>query len=416
MHPRPPLIVRLRPRQWLLLDSLGGGLYGLAAGTLFAHRAHSIPAVVLGVLLASAAVGLARSHPTAGFAAAFGAFWLTPIADPVGFIALLPMAWALYVVAARSRSRLAWTALGLALTCPLSTVLAPGHGRGAIFPFELVLITAWSIGYAVGQRQRYHQTLARDHARKIEVELEQARQGVVEERIRIARELHDSLAHSVSVITVQAAFGRLVMDSQPAQASKALAAIEVIGRDTLGELRRLLGVLREDGQPVDAPLAPAPGLADVDKLLERTAMAGVEVQVTVTGTPRELPAGIELTAYRVLQESLTNVIKHAESASAFACIQYLPDELLVKVVDHGRGAATRQPAGNDDDLAGHSNSWHSNSGHCNAGRGIAGMRERVNLYGGSLLTATLPAGGFEVTARVPTARPADWIAQAASTG
>ncbi len=193
--------------------------------------------------------------------------------------------------------------------------------------------------------------------------------------MRIARELHDVVAHGMSVITVQAGFGHLVIDDKPDEARIALGAIEAAGRQTLAEMRQLLDVLRADGTPA---LDPAPGLADLGQLISQAAQAGIQVDLEFTGRPHDLPPGIEVSVYRIVQEALTNVVKHASPCAARAVISYLPRELAIEVTDDGRGA----PAATGE-------------------LGLAGMRERVHIYGGQLDAGPLPAGGFRVAARLP---------------
>ena len=162
---------------------------------------------------------------------------------------------------------------------------------------------------------------------------------MTEERLRLARELHDVVAHSMSVIAVQSGVGAHVADSQPEEVGKVLAAIETTSRSALTELRRLLGVLRQDSEPPGG-LAPVPGLGDLDSLLAEVAKAGLAVQLRVEGTPSPLPAGVELSAYRIVQEALTNVAKHAGPARARVVVGYRDRDVTVEVIDDGRGAAT----------------------------------------------------------------------------
>jgi signal transduction histidine kinase len=197
------------------------------------------------------------------------------------------------------------------------------------------------------------------------------------------------------VITVQAGFAGLVVEGRPAEARCALGAIESAGRQTLDELRRLVGVLRtEDGDPGAAPadLAPAPGLADLERLAALTGQAGVRVELTVTGRPRRLPAGIDLSAYRIIQEALTNVVKHADADAARAHVDYQGDQLVIEVCDDGPGRLQAAQSGGTESGAALSAS---------TGRGLAGMRERAALYGGELHAGRLPGHGFMVTARLP---------------
>jgi signal transduction histidine kinase len=184
---------------------------------------------------------------------------------------------------------------------------------------------------------------------------------VAEERLRIARELHDVLAHSMSVIAVQSGVGAHVATTQPEEARKALAAIEVTSRTTLNELRRLLGVLRDDGEP-QGSLAPVPGLAGLDELLAQMSKAGLAVKLRIEGARTQVPAGIDLSAYRIVQEALTNVLKHAGAARAQVVIGYGDKEITVEVTDDGRSAV---PKAAGDDLLG-------------TGHGLIGVRERIS--------------------------------------
>ena len=308
------------------------------------------------------------------------------------------------------------------------------------------MIVVWTIGYTVRQRRRYAVSLQDEAASK----------AVAQERLRIARELHDVVAHSMSVIAVQAGYGQYVIDSQPCDARAALGAIQATSREALDEMRRMLGALRQaddaDGQAdgsrgaadgtgaapdgPGAPLFPAPGLADLDRLVARTAGAGVRVDVTCFGQPHDLPASIDRSAYRIIQEALTNVVKHAQTGSCRVLLGRRDDELTIEVTDNGAG----MPAG---ELAGAGVSHHgtaapngtalmSRNGAARhgvgildgapaepaaplpgarsgalpgvlpgAGHGIIGMRERVTLLGGEFSAGPLPGYGFRVSARIP---------------
>jgi signal transduction histidine kinase len=185
------------------------------------------------------------------------------------------------------------------------------------------------------------------------------------------------VAHSMSIIAVQSGVGVHVLDSQPQEARKALVAVETTSRQALVEMRRLLGVLRQEAEPRGSP-APAPGLAEVEALAAEVARAGVRVEVRIEGAPGQLPAGLDLSAYRIVQEALTNVVRHAGPAIARVTVRYAPGQVAVEVLDDGRG-------GDPGDQ----------------GHGIAGMRERAALYGGTLEAGPLPGGGFRVAASLP---------------
>lgn len=221
---------------------------------------------------------------------------------------------------------------------------------------------------------------------------ERARRAVAEERVRIARELHDVVAHHMSVISVQAGLAGYVFDSDPGTARQALGTIATTSQEALEEMRRLLSVLRVDqrgegGVPYDA----VPGMARIGELAERVGAAGVQVEVRTSGEPRALAPGVELCAYRVIQEALTNVLKHAAPARAVVRVQYHPHQLVVVVTDDGAPAMPPRAA---DGL--------SSSGH-----GLIGMRERARLYGGTVTVGPRPEGGFEVRLTLPTSARAD---------
>jgi signal transduction histidine kinase len=202
--------------------------------------------------------------------------------------------------------------------------------------------------------------------------------------MRIARELHDVVAHTMSVIAVRSGVARAVLDTRPEEAGEALAIIEETSRQALQEMRHLVGVLRqgEDPTPGPADLGPAPGLADLPSLLEQVARAGVTVTLDQHGQPRALPPGIDLSAYRIIQEALTNVVRHAGVGDAHLEIRYRPDDVEIAITNPVAGSAA--PTNGD------------------GGHGLVGMRERVALYGGEL-RAGPTAGGFEVIARLPAA-------------
>jgi signal transduction histidine kinase len=244
---------------------------------------------------------------------------------------------------------------------------------------------AWAIGLAVRNRRAAGDARLREADERAESERQNAARVLAEERLRIAQELHDVLTHSMSVIAVQAGVGEHVLDERPEEARAALQAISTTSRATLNEMRRLLGVLRDsDGARSHAPL---PGLADLPRLVEDVRGAGVPATLHVEGEAGGLNAGIELSAYRVVQEALTNVIKHAGSPSRVdVFVRYLPGSLAIEVVDDGRGLAARSSNGGPSDVPGH---------------GLVGMRERVDLWGGELSVGPAPGGGYRVRALLP---------------
>jgi signal transduction histidine kinase len=236
---------------------------------------------------------------------------------------------------------------------------------------------AYLFGSTVRNRRLY---LGELEARAQELERERdekARRAVADERLRIAQELHDVVAHSMGVIAVQAGVGAHVIDRDPAEAKRALEAIAGTSRSTLTEIRRLLGVLRDDGA---GEYQPAPGLADLDRLVADLGAAGLPVTVAFEGASEGIPQGVDLTAYRIVQEALTNVLKHAGPAHARVTVDYRPGAIHLVVSDDGRGV----------------NGTPTDGGH-----GLLGMRERVGVYGGSLQTGPQTGGGFRVVADLP---------------
>jgi signal transduction histidine kinase len=252
---------------------------------------------------------------------------------------------------------------------PLITIAVP-----------LAMIIAWLIGNSIRQAQ----------ARAELVRAQAAAQSTLAERLRIARELHDSVAHSVGIIAIQAGAGRRVFDKSPAEARDALAAIEATSRETLSGLRRMVTGLRraelepEDGQ---APLGPVPGLADVNRLAAMTLDAGVKVDVDWRGIWEPLPADIDLSAFRIIQEAVTNVVRHAGTDECRVVIDQRDGQLSIEVTDSGRGGPVAGSA-------------------AATGYGITGMRERAALLGGDFSAGPRPGGGFRVAARLPVPAPA----------
>jgi signal transduction histidine kinase len=294
------------------------------------------------------------------------------------FLALLV---AFYSVGAHCAERTAPFIGGLALVTIAGVDLSrPGFYNGSASPRPgawLAFAIAWLVGRDMRRRREKVASLE-SRAERLEQEREQKAQlAVSEERARIARELHDIVAHGVSVIVAQARAGpHLVGD--PERASGAFRSIESSGREALNELRRLLGILRSDDQQL--AIGPQPGLSSLESLVEQVRASGLPVELTVEGAPSRLPAGIDLAAYRIAQEALTNVVKHSEATQAEVSIRYRQRELELTVTDNGRGGAA------------------SSNGN---GHGVIGMRERVALYGGSLEGGPHADGGYSVCARLP---------------
>jgi len=240
-------------------------------------------------------------------------------------------------------------------------------------------LTVWILGDSMRYRRGYYAALEEKAARLEAERHAQSKIAAAAERARIARELHDVVAHHVSVMVVQADGAGYALRTDPDRAEAALQAIAGTGRQALTEMRRLLGVLRSADE--QATLAPVPGLGELRELLDQARTAGLQVSYSLSGTPRELPEGAELAAYRVVQESLTNTRKHAGlAATAAVALRYEPHGLTVEVTDDGLGVVGSETTG---------------------GHGLAGMRERIAMYGGTVSAGPLPGGGFRVTASLP---------------
>ena len=303
---------------------------------------------------------------------------------------------ALYTVAAhcpRRRSMLAAAAVaaGLAVYAALAMVRYPSpleeDAQGWVVSY-VQFAAAWFLGDVQQRRLAYTAKLEALNAQLATEQELRSRWAVAEERARIARELHDVVAHSVSVMVVQAGAARRTLASSPDQATTALGQIESTGRQALVEMRRLLGLLR-DGDREDAALAPQPGLAHLESLAAAAREAGLPVEVAVEGESRPLPAGVDLSAYRIVQEALTNSLKHAGPARASVRVCYGREVLEVQVWDDGNGseppsaaAGPLRPAGSPVD----SDRQDRRSGH-----GLIGMRERVAMFGGTLEAGPGPA-------------------------
>lgn len=299
---------------------------------------------------------------------------------------LLPLGLALFSATDAGHRRVALAAIAVVVGGIVLVELATDRSQ-----VESIRSAVFSVGWLVasvvfGSETRSRRALlqaAEQRAIEAEriVEAESLRRAG-EERIRIARELHDILAHRISLISVQAGAGLHLMDRQPEQARASLVAIRQASKEALDELRTTLGLLRQVEDP--APRAPAPSLALIDGLIVGARSAGVIVDVAVDGTPCELPAGVDLAAYRIVQESLTNVIRHARTDSMRIAIGYRPSELLIDIADDGVGAGGTSPS-------------------TVGGSGMTGMRERAEALGGELVVGSQAGGGFRVHARLPIA-------------
>jgi signal transduction histidine kinase len=307
---------------------------------------------------------------------------------PVPVIAL-----PLYTVTVIYPRRISIVALALveatALLALLTSALLRPVGGDITFALFLAAVS-WFAGDSVRTRRIYQASLVEQVEERQRREIDRAQQAIAEERLGIARELHDVVAHSLSVIAIQSGVGRHVIDAQPEEARNALEAVERTSRSALGELRRVLGVLRSDAGP---ELAPAPTIADIDELIGRVRDAGVPIEFATLGTKPPLPQGLELSVYRIIQEALTNVVKHARSAPTRVCVQFGNEVVLVDVVNQpaetGSGADHRPATGAEPTVGGQ--------------HGIIGMHERAGTFGGTLSALPLPNGGFHVQAELPLA-------------
>jgi signal transduction histidine kinase len=347
---------------------------------------------VLGCALLASAL-LLRRWPLAALAVVLGGSVASMVLQPGPSYALFVLACVVgleicYIAATRSR-RVSVTGAAMAvggLLIPLLAVPSLSSLRGgslgstavhlATVAVPLFTLIAWLIGHSIRQAQAQAEL----------VRAQAAAQTVLAERLRIARDVHDIVAHSIGVIAIQAGAGRRVFDASPGEARDALAAIEAASRETLSGLRRMVTGLRhadQESSPGQAPPDPAPSLADLERLAATTLDAGVRVDVEWHGSREPLPADIDLSAFRIIQEAVTNVVRHADTSQCRVSIGQQDGELSIEVTDSGRGG---DPSG--------------------TGYGITGMRERAALLGGDLSAGPRPGGGFRVAARLPLPAPA----------
>ncbi|MGN6795007.1 MAG: sensor histidine kinase [Streptosporangiaceae bacterium] len=365
-----------------------------------------------------------RTHPVGAFASAIAAGLAQVLAGtrPVPVPADLSIVVLLYTLAAYTTRRLSLTGLAICLVGSAAQLArlytragwtqVPNWLLMGTILFAGPSLIAWTLGDSMRYRRAYYANLEERAARLERDRDAQARIAAAAERARIARELHDVVAHNVSVMVVQADGAAYALGSDPARAREALAAISATGRQALAEMRALLGVLRksDDGGPLSHPpvaataaaddgvrskpatlagseepasLAPVPGIEQLDDLLDQTRAAGLAVSFAIEGEPRPLAGGTALAAYRIVQESLTNTRKHAGPlARASVLLRYSPDALELVITDDGLGGAAPCDG---------------------AGHGLTGMRERAAMYGGSVRAEPAASGGFLVTARLPVA-------------
>jgi signal transduction histidine kinase len=296
--------------------------------------------------------------------------------DPIS--PAIALAVALYSVGAHTAGARAWIGAAATLIVVFVVVATDPDSAtvGSYIFFLLVFGGPWLAGRAIRHRRLSERQLERRAVAAEREREERARRAVAEERARIARELHDVVAHAISVIVLQARGGRRSLD-EPDDARRAFDVIESTGSQALAEMRRLLGLLRQGDEELG--LAPQPSLSSLDSLAAQVTEAGLPVEVTIEGEARELPPGIDLSAFRIVQEALTNALKHAGPATASVVVRYGDDDLELDILDTGPGDGSGD----------------------GGGHGLVGMRERANLYGGDVAAGRRAGGGFGVRVRLP---------------
>ncbi|MGC4774722.1 sensor histidine kinase [Micromonospora sp. C41] len=379
-----------RPLRGIAFDTAVCGLVVFFAVSAYVAGQIGVPAFAVG-LAAAVAVFFRRAHPTEVAVAVAALALLQVIAGwgPLAYdIAVLIALYSVVKYADRLRDGIVAGVVAV-LGGVLAALQTPGAGpwwMGAFF-YALIVGAVWLAGLNLRTRRLYVLSLE-DRAATLEREREaQARAAVAEERTRIARELHDVVAHSMAVMIVQADGVRFTLDRDPATAREAAKVVADTGRAALEEMRRLVGVLREptatQPDPADGPAHRRPALVELPALLDRFRAAGLRVACGGAGAPPPLPPGLELTVYRVVQESLTNTLKHAGvGASVELTLDWSADAVVIRAVDDGRGRPVDGPAPS-------------------GGHGLVGMRERVGVYDGSLAAGPTLAGGWRVRARLP---------------
>ena len=359
----------------------------LAAGVTTFGVAEMLSGVVRGptaatllvAFLLGAPLAWRQRHPAGVLTVVMAAFVLASLlgVSLYGFLASVPACLVAVAGVAASKPRLealAWLVIAYLVTA-VTALQGPGSWLWGLF----LVGGAWLAGRTLRSRQLMIVELERIRRELEATRDQQALAAVTQERSRIARELHDVVAHSVSVMVVQAGAAARVLDNDKARALSAMEAVQDTGREALTELRRLLGVMRPDA-PLELPLEPQPTLDALDELTERVRGAGVTVTVRRTGAQRRLEPSVELAAYRILQEALTNVLKHAHARTAAVDVRYYPDLLELRVVDDGVGGGSKIAGG---------------------GHGLVGMRERAGVFGGSLDAGPQDDGGYLVRAVLP---------------
>ncbi len=343
-----------------------------------------LPIVALFVLGSTLPLYWRRQAPLVVLVATLASVTIPDVTHGIANNATAPFAGvlvAVYASGAYTSRRDGRIAAGIIAVMVVTTAVAIGEDViGDVFFIGGILFTVWGLATVVRSRRELTQALA---ARTVELEHEReekAKLAVTEERARIARELHDVVAHNVSMMVVQAGAERHAIGDERPETSQVLATIEDTGRAAMAEMRRLLGMLRRSDD--DLALAPQPSLRHLGDLVEQVREAGMPVDLRIEGEERDLAPGIDLSAYRIVQEALTNALKHAGPARARVTVRYGESELDIEIADDGTDPATEAPAG---------------------GHGLVGMRERVAMFGGDLATGKRRGGGYAVRARLPLA-------------
>jgi signal transduction histidine kinase len=401
--------VALSERRWSASVVLAAGA-GLALLTLAAGPLSHAPGrgLVLALLVCGPIVALRRwPLPVLAVAAAATAVVTAAGNAPLSFGLMLGLA--VYFVASQLPRRASVpaavataAALGAALVYAALAVRTAAPAAEAVVGLVPVA-AAWFIGDSVAARRRYLAGLAEQAERERAAEADRARQDVRAERVRIARELHDVVAHTLAVITVQAGVGRRLAAKRPEEASAALESIETIGRTAQDELRVVLGLLREE-EAGTAPLAPAPRLADVEALVAAVRASGTPVELQMSGADRQLSPALELSIYRVIQEALTNVVKHAPGARAAIDLAVSASHVRLEVADDGGPAGGAGPVGDGGpacDRSPASEPPRAKAYSPGTGQGIVGMRERIGAFGGRLAAGPGADHGYRVIAEIP---------------
>jgi signal transduction histidine kinase len=366
---------------WRPLDGWAYALLVAGPAALLFRRRW--PSRVLGFALACGLVYAARTYP-----------------EGPSSLAVYPALWTVALTRPRRTAWLAATGTAVAVAGIELFLYGDTMFDGEPLYAAVTVFAAMWWGEAVRARRAYVAELEDRAERAERTREEEARRRVDEERMRIARELHDVVSHTIGVISVQAGVAAHLLHRRPDKAADSLAAIRQASDEALGELHAMLGVLRGgEGRGGAAPLSPAPGLDELDALVAQAAGAGVEVRVSLEGRPRRLPAAVDLAAYRVVQESLTNVVRHAAASRAEVTVTHDDDRVVVEVVDDGDGDGNGVESASGRQLTDSDRQDRRSGG----GQGILGMRERARALGGSLEAGPRPGGGFRVRASLPVA-------------